>query len=69
VTATTGLGDKRMQLLQQLLAEELNASAFGSVPSGGTSTFATRPLQWLTPRSSIGRPSASSTSSCLVELC
>ena len=26
----------RMQLLQQLLAAELNASAFGSVPSSGT---------------------------------
>ena len=31
-----------MQLLQQLLAAELNASAFGSVPSGGTGMFA----QW-----------------------
>ena len=29
-----------MQLLQQLLAAELNASAFGSVPSGGSGTFA-----------------------------
>jgi hypothetical protein len=31
----------RMQLLQQLLAAELNASAFGSVPSGGSAMFAT----------------------------
>jgi Prealbumin-like fold domain len=31
----------RMQLLQQLIAAELNASAFGSVPSGGTGAFAT----------------------------
>jgi len=31
----------RMQLLQQLLAAELNASAFGSVPSGGSGMFAT----------------------------
>jgi hypothetical protein len=31
-----------MQLLQQLLAAELNASAFGSVPAGGTAAFA----QW-----------------------
>jgi hypothetical protein len=30
-----------MQLLQQLLAAELNASAFGSVPPGGTGSFAT----------------------------
>ena len=30
-----------MQLLQQLLAAELNASAFGSVPTGGTGVFAT----------------------------
>lgn len=29
-----------MQLLQQLLAAELNASAFGSVPSGGLGQFA-----------------------------
>ena len=29
-----------MQLLQQLLAAELNASAFGSVPSGDTAKFA-----------------------------
>jgi hypothetical protein len=32
----------RMQLLQQLLAAELNASAFGSVPPGGSAKFA----QW-----------------------
>ena len=31
----TALDQARMQLLQQLLAAELNASAFGSVPSGG----------------------------------
>ena len=30
-----------MQLLQQMLAAELNASAFGSVPSGGSGMFAT----------------------------
>jgi hypothetical protein len=30
----------RMQLLQQLLAAELNASAFGSVPAGGSGMFA-----------------------------
>jgi len=36
------LDQARMQLLQQLLAAELNASAFGSVPSGGSSKFA----QW-----------------------
>jgi hypothetical protein len=29
-----------MQLLQQLIAAELNASAFGSVPSGGSGVFA-----------------------------
>jgi hypothetical protein len=29
-----------MQLLQQLLAAELNASAFGTVPSGGIGQFA-----------------------------
>ena len=29
-----------MQLLQQLIAAELNASAFGSVPSGGAGMFA-----------------------------
>jgi hypothetical protein len=43
----TSTGDKRsqldqarMQLLQQLLAAELNASAFGSLPSGGSGQFA-----------------------------
>jgi len=35
----TALDQARMQLLQQLLAAELNASAFGSVPSSGS--FAT----------------------------
>ncbi|HEY3311314.1 MAG TPA: hypothetical protein VGK00_06700 [Anaerolineales bacterium] len=35
------LDQARMQLLQQLLAAELNASAFGSVPAGGTGMFAT----------------------------
>jgi hypothetical protein len=30
-----------MQLLQQLIAAELNASAFGSIPAGGTGMFAT----------------------------
>jgi hypothetical protein len=34
------LDKARMQLLQQLLAAELNASAFGSVPSGGSGMFA-----------------------------
>jgi len=34
------LDQARMQLLQQLLAAELNASAFGSVPSGGSGQFA-----------------------------
>ena len=38
----SSLDQARMQLLQQLLAAELNASAFGSVPSGGTGMFA----QW-----------------------
>jgi hypothetical protein len=38
----SAIDQARMQLLQQLLAAELNASAFGSVPSGGTSMFA----QW-----------------------
>jgi hypothetical protein len=33
------LDQARMQLLQQLLAAELNASAFGSVPAGGSSQF------------------------------
>jgi hypothetical protein len=46
-STTTGkkrssLGQNRMQLLQQLLSAELNASAFGSVPTGGTGMFA----QW-----------------------
>ena len=36
----SALDQARMQLLQQLLAAELNASAFGSVPSGGTAKFA-----------------------------
>ena len=36
----TALDQSRMQLLQQLLAAELNASAFGSVPSGGSGQFA-----------------------------
>jgi hypothetical protein len=36
----TALDQARMQLLQQMLAAELNASAFGSVPSGGFSQFA-----------------------------
>jgi hypothetical protein len=35
----SALDQARMQLLQQLLAAELNASAFGSVPSGGTAKF------------------------------
>jgi len=34
-------GQSKMQLLQQLLAAELNGSAFGSVPSGGTGSYAT----------------------------
>ncbi len=38
----SALDQARMQLLQQLLAAELNASAFGSIPSGGTAMFA----QW-----------------------
>jgi hypothetical protein len=33
------LDQARMQLLQQLLAAELNASAFGSAPSGGAATI------------------------------
>jgi hypothetical protein len=37
----SSLDQARMQLLQQLLAAELNASAFGSVPSGGVAMFAT----------------------------
>jgi len=32
----SALDQARMQLLQQLLAAELNASAFGSVPSSGS---------------------------------
>jgi hypothetical protein len=35
----SSLDQSRMQQLQQLLAAELNASAFGSVPSGGTAAF------------------------------
>jgi hypothetical protein len=35
----SALDQARMQLLQQLLSAELNASAFGSVPSGGSSMF------------------------------
>lgn len=38
----SALEQARMQLLQQLLAAELNASAFGTVPSGGAGVFA----QW-----------------------
>jgi uncharacterized repeat protein (TIGR01451 family) len=37
----SALDQSRMQLLQQLLAAELNASAFGSVPSGGAGVFTT----------------------------
>jgi hypothetical protein len=37
----SALDQARMQALQQLLAAELNASAFGSVPAGGTGMFAT----------------------------
>jgi hypothetical protein len=37
----SALDQARMQLLQQMLAAELNASAFGSVPAGGSGTFAT----------------------------
>ncbi len=36
----SSLDQARMQLLQQLLAAELNASAFGSLPAGGTAKFA-----------------------------
>jgi hypothetical protein len=39
-TKRSALGQARMQLLQQLLAAELNASAFGSVPAGGSAKFA-----------------------------
>jgi len=35
----SSLDQARMQLLQQLLAAELNASAFGSAPSGGAATI------------------------------
>src|SRR5439155_5227359 len=37
----TALDQARMQLLQQLLSAELNASAFGSAPIGGSGMFAT----------------------------
>jgi hypothetical protein len=40
----TALDQARMQLVQQLLAAELNASAFGTAPAGGTALFA----QWET---------------------
>src|SRR5207248_10152293 len=36
----SSLDQARMQLLQQLLAAELNASAFGAVPPGGSGQFA-----------------------------
>jgi hypothetical protein len=36
----SSLDQARMQLLQQMLAAELNASAFGSVPAGGSGQFA-----------------------------
>ena len=39
-TKRSPLEQARMQLLQQLLAAELNYSAFGTVPSGGVGTFA-----------------------------
>jgi len=39
-TKRSALDQKRMTLLQQLLAAELNASAFGSVPTGGIGKFA-----------------------------
>src|SRR5262249_1029521 len=35
----SALDQGRMQLLQQLIAAELNAGAFGGVPSGGTTKF------------------------------
>ncbi len=38
----SSIDQSRMQLLQQLLAAELNASAFGSVPAGGSGMF----VQW-----------------------
>jgi len=47
VSKTTGgvkrssLNQARMQLLQQLLAAELNASAFGSLPGGDVTKFTT----------------------------
>src|SRR5512133_1309739 len=37
----SALDQARMQLAQQLLAAELNTSAFGSVPSGGLTVFTT----------------------------
>jgi hypothetical protein len=37
----SALDQARMQLAQQLLAAELNTSAFGSVPAGGAATFTT----------------------------
>ncbi|WP_412029775.1 SpaA isopeptide-forming pilin-related protein [Deinococcus yunweiensis] len=44
-TSTNGtrsaLDQGRMQLLQQMIAAQLNASAFGSVPTGGSGMFAT----------------------------
>ncbi len=40
-TKRSALDQARMQLLQQLIAAELNASAFGSVPIGGSGRFAT----------------------------
>ena len=39
-SAASALDQARMQLLQQLLAAELNASAFGSAPAGGMGQFA-----------------------------
>jgi len=41
-TKRSELNRTRMQLLQQLIAAELNASAFGTVPNGGSGKFA----QW-----------------------
>jgi hypothetical protein len=37
----SALSQSKMQLLQQLLAAELNASAFNAVPPSGTGAFAT----------------------------
>ncbi|WP_189005165.1 prealbumin-like fold domain-containing protein [Deinococcus malanensis] len=37
----SALDQARMQLLQQMIAAELNASAFGSVPAGGMTMFLT----------------------------